>query len=183
VNDELEQYRPAIARHLRRMVGNSAEAEDLTQETFLRALRQRLTLRDDAALLGWLYQIATHAALDRLRQRVRMRHRQDESCPEDLRLEDKRLPSALYVIEQQEMSTCVQQYVARLSDSHRPVLLLHDVEGLTAAEIAELLGLSLANVKMRLHRARRALQSMLNEACAFGKDERGVLVCDPKQNH
>lgn len=177
---ELEQYRLVIARYIRNMVRDSADAEDLTQETFIRAFRQRATLRDETALLSWLYQIATHVALDRLRQRIRMRNRQDEQRPEEMYVEDKSTLSALSVIQQNEMSECVQAYVTRLSDGYKTVLLLHDVDGLTASEIADLLGLPLTTVKMRLHRARRKLQAMLQEACALGQDERGVLVCDPK---
>jgi len=162
------------------MVRDRSEAEDLTQETFIRAFRQRATLRDESVLLGWLYQIATHVALDRLRQRVRMLGRQDEQRSEELGIEDKSTPSALSVIQQNEMSECVQAHITRLSDAYKTVLLLHDVDGLTANEIADLFGLPLTTVKMRLHRARRRLQAMLQEACALGKDERGVLVCDPK---
>ena len=78
------------------------------------------------------------------------------------------------------MSTCVQRYVARVSDGRKAVLLLHDSEGFTAKEIAQLLQLPLTTVKMRLHRARRQLQAALNNACKFGRDERGVLICEPK---
>jgi DNA-directed RNA polymerase specialized sigma24 family protein len=59
-------------------------------------------------------------------------------------------------------------------------LLLHDADGLTADEIASLLQLPLTTVKIRLHRARRKLQAALNNACAFGRDEWGVFVCEPK---
>ncbi len=177
---EPEQYRPAIARYIRHMVRDRAEAEDLTQETFIRAFRQRATLRDQTVLLSWLYQIATHVALDRLRQRTRLQSRQDEQRPEELCIEDKSALSALSVIQQNEMSECVQAYITRLSDAYKTVLLLHDVDGLTASEIAGLLGIPLTTVKMRLHRARRRLQAMLQEACALGQDERGVLMCDLK---
>ena len=178
---ELQQYRPAIARYVGKMVRDGAEAEDLTQETFIRAFRQRDTLRDDAALLSWLYQIATHVCVDRLRQRARMQSKQNEQAVEELHVPDQRTPSALTVAQQGEMSGCVQQYVARLSDEYRAVLLLHDVDGLTSGEISNLLGLPLTTVKMRLHRARRKLQDMLQKACDFGQDERGVMVCDPKR--
>ena len=177
---EFERHRFAISRYIRKMILDTAEADDLTQETFIRAFRQRATLRDADALLSWLYQIATHVALDRMRQRNRLRSRQDEQSPEDLHIEDHRAPSALTLVQQNEMSGCVQQYLVRVSDVYRAVLLLHDVEGLTAREIAGLLGLPLTTVKMRLHRARRTVRSILQEACAFGQDERGVLVCDPK---
>jgi RNA polymerase sigma-70 factor (ECF subfamily) len=78
------------------------------------------------------------------------------------------------------MSECVQRYVADLSDAYKAVLLFHDVNGLTADEIAHLLQLPLTTVKMRLHRARRQLEAALNNACAFGRDERDVFICEPK---
>jgi RNA polymerase sigma-70 factor, ECF subfamily len=93
---------------------------------------------------------------------------------------DPTQPSPLTVIERQEMSACVQRYVAKLSDDYKAVLLLHDGDGLTAKEIAHLLQLPLTTVKMRLHRARRQLQAALNDACEFGRDERGILICEPK---
>lgn len=179
--DEVEQHRTAISRYIRKMVRDGTEAEDLTQETIIRAIRQRSSLRDDAALLGWLYRIATHVSLDRLRQRARLQARHDDQRSEDIEIEDKHAESPLSIVQRQEMSSCVQQYVAALPDTYRAVLLLHDVDGLMASEIAQLLGLPLTTVKMRLHRARQKLQSKLSEACAFGQDDRGVLVCDPKQ--
>jgi DNA-directed RNA polymerase specialized sigma24 family protein len=60
------------------------------------------------------------------------------------------------------------------------VILLHDAHGLTITEIADLLGISAANAKIRLHRARLKLKTCLENACAFSYDERGVLVCEPK---
>ncbi len=79
------------------------------------------------------------------------------------------------------MSECVQRHVASLSDSYKAVLLFHDVDGLTADEIEQLLKLPLTTVKMRLHRARRQLQVALHNACAFGGDKRGVFVCEPRR--
>ncbi len=180
--DDLERYRPAATRYIRYLVRDSAEAEDLAQETFLRAHRQRAALRDPAAMESWLYQIATHVTLDRLRQRARTVGRQVDSPLEDLPLADQNRPSPFTIIQQTEMTECVQRYVANLSDSYKAVLLLHDADGLTSNEISELLRLPLTTVKMRLHRARRQLESALNDACAFGRDERGVFVCEPKSD-
>lgn len=84
------------------------------------------------------------------------------------------------LMEQREMSSCVQEYIEDLSDSYRAVSLLHDLQGLANPEIAEMLGLSLATVKIRLHRARSRLRAALGEGCSFSKDERGVKVCEPK---
>jgi len=168
-----------VTRYIRYLVRDAAEAEDLAQEAFIRAHRQRDTLRDSAALESWLYQIATHVSIDRMRQRTKAVERQVDETVEELPIASAQ-PSPLTVIQQEEMSTCVQRYVANLSDAYKAVLLLHDADGLTAAEISHMLELTLTTVKMRLHRARQQLQAALKDACAFGHDERGVFVCEPK---
>jgi RNA polymerase sigma-70 factor (ECF subfamily) len=179
--DEVERYRRPITRYLRYLIRNAAEAEDLAQEVFLRAHRQADTLRDPAAFESWLYQIATHVSIDRMRQRAKAIAREADASIEELPMADEHRPSPLAVIQQDEMSACVQRYVASLSDGYKAVLLLHDSDGLTANEIAHLLHLPLTTIKMRLHRARRQLQAALKAACEFEHDERGVLTCEPKR--
>ncbi|HET7441389.1 MAG TPA: RNA polymerase sigma factor [Terriglobales bacterium] len=178
--DQIEQHRPAVTRYIRYLIRDAADAEDLAQETLLRAHRDRTSLRDPAALASWLYQIATHVSIDRLRQRARTVQRQVDAPVEELPIPDRKRPSPFTIVRQSEMSECVQRYVADLSDAYKAVLLLHDADGLTADEIARLLQLPLTTVKMRLHRARRQLEAALNNACAFGRDDRGVFVCEPK---
>lgn len=177
---EIEQYRTPVTRYIHYLVRDAGEAEDLAQETLLRAHRQRSAVRDPAALESWLYQIATHISIDRLRQRARTVDRQVHTPIEDLPIAEQVRPSPLTIMQQTEMSECVQRYVANLSDAYKAVLLFHDADGLTAAEIAHLLQLPLTTVKMRLHRARRQMETALNNACAFGRDERGVFICEPK---
>jgi RNA polymerase sigma-70 factor, ECF subfamily len=128
--DEMEQYRPALTRYLQYLVRDAAEAEDLAQETFVRAHHQRSTLRDPAALASWLYQIATHVSIDRLLQRARTIQRQVDAPVEELEIADRDRSSPLTIIQQNEMSECVQRYVANLSDPYKAVLLFHDVMGL-----------------------------------------------------
>jgi RNA polymerase sigma-70 factor (ECF subfamily) len=169
-----------VTRYIRYLIRDAGEAEDLAQETLLRAYRQRSTLRDVAALESWLYQIATHISIDRMRARSRTADRQVDTPIEELQIPDQDRPSPLAILQQTEMSECVQRYVADLSDPYKAVLLLHDADGLTADEIAHLLKLPLTTVKMRLHRARRRLQAALKNACAFGRDDRGVFICEPK---
>lgn len=180
VTDEMEQHRAPVTRYIRYLVRNAAESEDVAQETFLRAHRQLTSLRDPAALESWLYQIASHVCIDRLRQRARATRREVDTPVEELPIADAHQPSPLTIIQQTEMSECVQRYVSTLSDGYKAVLLFHDADGLTADEIARLLQVPLTTVKMRLHRARRQLQAALNNACAFGRDERGVFICEPK---
>jgi RNA polymerase sigma-70 factor (ECF subfamily) len=174
-----DQY-SRIYRYTLHLLRDVTDAEDVTQETFLRAHLHRDTLRNAQAELAWLYQIASHVCLDRLRQR---QHRTPiDAGAEVIEIEvvDAALPPAQRVVEQHEMSSCVQEHLVHISDSHRAVILLHDAQKLTAPEIAAVLGISVANVKIRLHRARRELKASLEAGCAFARDERGILMCETK---
>ena len=169
-----------IFRYIMSMVRDTAEAEDLTQETFLRAYQRRDSLRDEGAQTAWLYRIATHVCLDRLRQYARRSPKESETDLDEIDVPETDAPSLQQTLERDEMSECVQGYVNRLSDSYRAVILLHDMHELTATEIAQLLGESLATIKIRLHRARRKLTLALGAGCDFSHDERDVLVCESK---
>ncbi len=169
-----------IFRYIMSMVRDNATAEDLTQETFLRAYLRRDSLREEGAQTAWLYRIATHVCLDRLRQYARRAPMESNVDLDQVDIAERDTPSLQQTLEQGEMSECVQSYLNRLSDSYRSVILLHDMHELTAAEIAQFLGESLATVKIRLHRARRKLSIVLQASCEFSHDERDVLVCESK---
>lgn len=169
-----------IFRYIVSMVRDTTDAEDLTQETFLRAVRSRDSLREEGAQTAWLYRIATHVALDRLRQHARRAPREAAGDLDQLEVAEPDAPSLQKVIEQDEMSACIQDYLNHLTDSYRAVILLHDMHELTAPEIAQLLGQSLATVKIRLHRARQALRAALQAGCDFSHDERSALICESK---
>lgn len=179
-----ERYRASIYRYVLRLVGDEDRADDLTQETFLRVHRSLGNLEDVGALEAWLYRIATNVCYGAFRQpKVRGPALPVLSLgegPEDAVAEDGALrPDQL--LEQNEMSDCVQRFLTALPPAHRQVLLLHDLQGFTDPEIAQLLGLSLNNVKIRLHRARARLRAALAEGCEFSCDERGAFVCEPKR--
>jgi len=174
-------YHDRVYRYVVGMVHDPAEAEDLTQDTFLRAHRHRDALRDPNAVGGWLYRIATRACLDRLRQRVPQVSidagagaRQAESMRAEA-------PSALETAERLETSVCVQRCLDYLPDSYRAVILLYEAHSLTAPEIARLLGVSVGTVKIRLHRARRRLQEVMEIGCAVSSSRHGVPCCEPKR--
>jgi RNA polymerase sigma-70 factor (ECF subfamily) len=78
------------------------------------------------------------------------------------------------------MSECVTEYIYRLSRDYRTVLILSEIEGFKNKEIAEILGVSLETVKIRLHRARAALKIELDEGCNFYHNEQNTLACDRK---
>jgi RNA polymerase sigma-70 factor (ECF subfamily) len=169
-----------IYRYILSMIRDPAEAEDLTQETFLRAYRQRDSLREAAARTAWLYRIATHVCLDRLRQYARRNPMESDTDLDQVDVAEPDTPSLQQTMERDEMSGCVQRFLSRLSDRYRAVILLHDMHDLTAAEIAQLLGDSLDTVKIRLHRARMKLRAALEAGCEFSHDERSVLTCESK---
>lgn len=185
--EQLASHRQAIYRYIRGIVRDAAEAEDLTQETLLRAYSKLPSLEDPAKLVPWLYRIATNLCHDRFRQTA-YRHR-PQSLDAGLDEGDDPSPASAgadagprldQLMEQKEMGDCVRGYLAELSDSYRAVILLHDVQGLTNPEIAAMLGVSLGAVKIRLHRARERLRRALGEGCTFQRDERDVYVCAPK---
>jgi RNA polymerase sigma-70 factor (ECF subfamily) len=172
-----------IRRYILSIVHDPDEADDLTQDVFLQAHRRLGSLRDPDAVTSWLYRIATHVCYDRFRQWSRRprAHSLDPTEPAGARPvaggEDE--PALGRVIEQAEMSGCVRSYLQQLPDDYRTPILLHDLEGATNAEIAEMLGISLDLVKIRLHRARRKLEAALVAHCDFSRDEQGVFVCEP----
>jgi RNA polymerase sigma-70 factor (ECF subfamily) len=175
-----QTHHDRIFRYVLRMVKNRAEAEDLTQESFLRAYRGRDSLRSPEASLGWLYRIATHVCLDRLRQRTPPLSIDSEGAA--IRIQESVSParSCLEVTERKETSACVQRCLDFLPDSYRTAILLHEAHSLTAVEIAHLLGLRVTTVKMRLHRGRRMLQQVMQCGCFVSNDSQGVPVCQPK---
>ncbi len=81
-----------------------------------------------------------------------------------------------------EMSECVIEFVDNLPPDYKTIIVLSEQEGLANKEIAEILGISLDNVKMRLHRARAKLKTTLNEGCDFYHNEQSTLACDRKSS-
>ena len=183
LSEPLVVHRQPVYRYIHSMVRDSTEAEDLTQETLLRAHRKLSSLADHTKLVPWLYRIATNVCHDRFRQTSYRNRPESFDAHADGNASNEAADTAPRldtVIEQKEMSDCVQEYLANLSDSYRSVILLHDMEGMTNPEIAAMLDVSLATVKIRLHRAREQLRTALKAGCSFSCDDRGVMVCDRK---
>jgi len=173
-------YRDRIYRYILRMVRDPAEAEDLTQETFLRAHRRLYLLRHPEAVGSWLYRIATHVCLDRLRQRKLQDSIDEPETAKRVEAAVRSRPSPAEISERRQTSLCVQRCLDYLPDDYRAVILMYQIHLLTVPEIASLLGVKSSTVKMRLHRARRRLQQIMEYACVVSDDRQGVPVCEPK---
>ena len=180
-----QQYRDKIFRYILRHVRDPAEADDLTQETFLRVHRKLASLQDPATLSTWIYRIATNICYDRFRQ-PSYRHRAKplpanvDGNESEQELEDTGAPRLDQIIDRADMGNCIREFIEHLSDSYRTVILLHDLHRMTNPEIAQALDCSLATVKIRLHRARLRLKEALAAGCDFSHDDRGVFVCERK---
>jgi RNA polymerase sigma-70 factor (ECF subfamily) len=174
----LEQHRGRIQRYVRLLVGNRADAEDLTQETFLRAHRELGALRDAAALGGWLHRIASNACTDFLLEAARSRAAEplDEEAGAGDLVGEASDPGLDLAVDRARMSACGEEFLEQLPPAYRRVLLLHDWHGLTSVEIARQLGCTPGAVKIRLHRARTRFKAALEAGCEFYRDERGAFV-------
>jgi len=163
-------YWPKIARYLIRMVGDS-EAEDLTQEVFIKVGQAMPGFRGESSLSTWLYRIATNAAFDRLRSPSFQNQQVDHPIEEEGDERDACFWENQPPLEQQlvkhEMGACILDYLARLPENYRSVLVLSDMEELSNGEIAEILGVTLGTVKIRLHRARACLREELETHCEY----------------
>ena len=182
-----DEYHAKIFRYLARIVGQS-EAEDLTQEVFVKVGQALETFRGESQLSTWIYRIATNAALDRLRQ-PSVRHGGEKLLPvesiaeikadQDIRTGELK-PSTEQGLIRTEMNGCIREIIQALPEQYRSVIVLSELEDLKDNEIADILGITLQTAKVRLYRARARLRKELSAACVFYRDERNELACDRK---
>jgi RNA polymerase sigma-70 factor (ECF subfamily) len=182
------EFRPRILRYLARMVGE-AEAEDLTQEVFAKVARALGAFRGESSLSTWIYRIATNTALDAMKKPLFRQMVTEGKVPleeiagagkGDLACADGGNPSPDERVIRGEMNACIREVIETLPANYRTCIVLSDLEDLSDAEIAEVLGLSLQAAKIRLHRARARLRERLEASCVFYRDERNEVACDRK---
>ncbi len=174
------EYMPSLYTAALRMTRNPSDAEDLVQETYLKAYRAFNTFQEGTNLKAWLYRILTNTFINTYRAKKR---RPDESNIEDLenlylyrRLGGLEGASIGRSAEEQVLDKFteaeVKEAIESLPEQFRLAVLLGDVEGFSYKEIAEILDIPIGTVMSRLHRGRRALQKRLYE---FGR-QRGLVA-------
>jgi RNA polymerase sigma-70 factor (ECF subfamily) len=166
-----------LLRYLQRLVGDQTLADDLLQETLIRMARGLGSFTGRASVKTWAFSIATHVAADYFRKPDRRLRIVDigeaDEAPDSARPIDERV-----VVD--EMNACVRQVIDSLPDDYRASLVLHDLEGLSVEQTAEICGCSLPTAKIRIHRARHRLRQALQQQCDFYRDADDVLRCDRK---
>jgi RNA polymerase sigma-70 factor (ECF subfamily) len=162
------EHAPRVYNLARRMLGNDADAEDVTQDVLLQVVRKLDTFRGDANVTTWLHRVTVNAALAHRRKRATREHRE---IPDPLEMFTENghhahavrpwsvTPDRLAV--KRETTELIEKAILGLPELYRDVYVLADVEGLPNQEIGSLLGLSLAAVKSRLHRGRLLMRHAL----------------------
>jgi RNA polymerase sigma-70 factor, ECF subfamily len=177
VDELLSRHERQVFRYGLRMCGNEEDARDVLQETLLAAFQNVKGFRGDAQLSTWLYQIARNFC-------IRSRRR---TLGEPKRVESLEKPEAAAVPSEQaqpdekaharEIGTLLQSAMLTLSEAHREVLVLRDVEGLSAEEAAGVIGIEVGALKSRLHRARMELREKLVDFLGPGGELDGAAPC------
>lgn len=161
------QYAPQLYSAALRMTRNPADAEDVVQETFLKAYRGYDTFKEGTNLKAWLYRILTNAYINRYRKKQRRPSEVELGELQDVYLfrrlgepSGARLSAEETVLDR-FVDDDVKRAVESLPDHFRMPVLLADVDGFSYKEIAEILDIPIGTVMSRLHRGRKALQKKL----------------------
>ena len=180
-----DRYYAKVRKFILTLVKDEWVADDLIQDTFLKIQQNIESLKDPSKLSPWIFRIAYNLCQDHFRKLKRLckEERIDQEEMEDFKeaLVQKG-PDIQKELEQRQMGECVQNQINLLPETPRTVLILFDIMEFSHQEIADILGITVKNVKVRLHRARKRLKTILEEKCAFERDERNVLVCVPKND-
>ncbi|MCA9909159.1 MAG: sigma-70 family RNA polymerase sigma factor [Anaerolineae bacterium] len=172
---DLEAFKELVERYQRRvyrlaygMLNNGDDAMDVVQETFIRVHRYVDSFKGTSSFQTWVYRIATNLCIDCIRRSGRrptveyedtLKHGDDDDVGDGMLTTPAARPDK--ALDQQELNAAIRDAVATLSDKHREVILLREVEGLSYEEIANTLKINKGTVMSRLHHARLLLQKKL----------------------
>jgi RNA polymerase sigma-70 factor (ECF subfamily) len=160
VDQLYDTYAPEVMRWARRLAGPGADIEDLLHDVFVVALRRRFTFRGQASVKTWLFRITHHVVRNRKRRGflrgLLFRRRQDEM------MAAKPAPATpQQEVERREQHERLYRALDRLPESYRTTLILYEIDGLSGEDVAELTGVSVGAVWVRLHRGRAKLLQYL----------------------
>lgn len=162
-----ERYELSIYRYAYHMMGDPDEADDIKQDTFVKAYRALPGFRGECAILTWLLKVAGNLCRDRHKMRSRRQEAPLAEIEFDIPASGENDGDPLRLLEREDLRASVQRVLQGMPKHRRELMVLRDLEGLSYQQIAEVLNCSVAGVKLRLFRARRnfkermeALQAM-----------------------
>ncbi len=159
----VRKYQDRLFNTLLRLTGCREEAEDVAQEAFVQAYFKLHTFQQNSAFYTWLYRIAFNVGISRRRRR---RHEMSVDWGKEVAgaepVDDLEMPEVR--LEREERAEQLQEAIQTLSEEHRAILILREMEGCCYETIAEVLDLPIGTVRSRLHRARMQLRDYLKEA-------------------
>lgn len=171
----VEKYQGRIYRHLRKMVRDATEVQDLLQETFLNVYKGLNTYQGDSSFSTWLFKVASNTALMYLRKKrpELLQYEDDISALENAELKPgspEFVSTPLEILLSREGRSKIEAAIDQLPLTYRTVIILRDVEGFSLEEVAEIVDSSIPAVKSRLHRGRHFVRENLS---AYYADKAG----------
>ncbi len=164
---EIPCHLPRLRAFIRRRVNSAADAEDLLQETLLKAFRQRAALRQNDRLGAWLHRIARTTLADHFRK-----HRPEEEFTDGAAPADE----TRFLKVSEAVAKSAECYLNTLPAPYREAVRLADYEGLPHAEVARRLGITLTAAKSRIRRGKQRILELMHECCRMEFDRRGRVV-------
>ena len=163
--DVAARLRPFVARRV-----PPTDVDDVIQDVFVRMQRGLAAIREEERFTSWLFQVARNSVADHARSRGRHPLAEaDVELPAPPSEDDDREAS-------RSLSACVSLFVARLPSPYREAVTLVELEGLTAREAAEMVGISVSGMKSRVQRGRAQLREMFEQCCEIALDARGKVT-------
>lgn len=162
----VEKYQKKVFNIALRMLGNHDDAGELTQEVFIKVYKSIKNFKEESMLSTWIYRIATNACLDEIRKR---KTRKFVSLDDEIKLDSGMIlrqveddsPTPDIIAEKNDMINVINKAIQMLSEEHRAVLVMRDIQGFSYEDIAKIIKRPEGTVKSRINRARYELKEIL----------------------
>ncbi|HHV97234.1 MAG TPA: sigma-70 family RNA polymerase sigma factor [Clostridiaceae bacterium] len=172
----IETYQNKVFNIAYSMLNNYEDANDVAQEVFIRVYKSIKNFKGESSFSTWLYRITTNVCLDELRKR---KNKNVVSIDEDIPFDDGEVtrqivddgPTPDIIAEKKEVREIVNEAIGQLSEEHKTVIILRELQGLSYEEISKIINCPRGTVKSRINRARSALKNILkSKKELFNKD-------------
>nr|WP_306268710.1 sigma-70 family RNA polymerase sigma factor [Pararhizobium sp. IMCC3301] len=161
IETALTENHHAFLRFLTRRLGNRSTAEDVLQNFFLRAVRKADEVRDNDSVIAWLYSVLRSVLMDHYRSETARKRREEAYVQEQLLFGDQSEDMPM----EDSLCKCFQKLISALRPDYSEILQRIDLAGEAREAVAVDLGITPANARVRLHRARQALRKELDNSC------------------